>query len=195
LLILESKISVLKYTPVFNTRTLSFLLVALTIGGFLYLLQNKKESLLEEEKEIVQPILFFGINFLLLWLISIEILGYFNSQYSQLPTLEKREKRIVFKNLKNVYLSVAWTVYAIILLIIGISKRLTFARRLALVLLGIVIFKVFLYDTANLNNFYRFISFIILGGILLLCGYLYYRYRDRITEFIKVGSEKIEKNS
>jgi hypothetical protein len=195
LLIVESKISVLGYTPVFNTRTLSFLLVALIIGGFVYLLHNKKESLLKEEKEIGLPILFVGINFLLLWLISIEILGYFDSQYRQLPAFEKREKLIIFKNLKNVYLSVAWTIYAIILLIIGISKRFTFARLLAILLLGVVIFKVFLYDTANLNNLYRFISFIVLGVILLLSGYLYYRYRDRITEFIKVGPEKIEKNS
>ncbi len=78
--------------------------------------------------------------------------------------------------------------YAIIVMIVGIVRRSASSRRFALALFGVVVAKVFLYDTANLDNdFYRFISYISLGIILVLAGYLYYRFRDRILQFIEVG--------
>ena len=88
-------------------------------------------------------------------------------------------------NMQRVSLSVAWTIYAIIQLIVGIIKASAPLRQISIVLFGIIVLKVFLFDTANLNDLYRFISFITLGIILLLSGFLYYRYKDRILQFIE----------
>ena len=68
--------------------------------------------------------------------------------------------------------------------LLDIIRKSRSSRLLSLSLFGLIILKVFLYDTANLGNLYRFISFISLGLILLLAGYLYHRYRDRIAQFI-----------
>jgi uncharacterized membrane protein len=83
-------------------------------------------------------------------------------------------------------LSIAWGLYAGALLVLGIVKRSAAARLTSIGLFAIVILKVFLYDTSSLSSFYRFISFISLGVLLLLAGYLYNRYKDRIVEFIQV---------
>ena len=106
---------------------------------------------------------------MLLWAISMEIVDYWKDS----------------ENLKRAMLSVAWTVYAIFLLMGGIISKSSLARFFAIMLFGIVVFKVFLYDTVNLDDLYRFISFISLGIILLVSGFLYYRYKDRIRHFIK----------
>jgi uncharacterized membrane protein len=52
-------------------------------------------------------------------------------------------------------------------------------------LFGAAILKVFLYDAAGLDTFYRFVSYFSLGVLLLLAGYAYNRYRDRISEFVR----------
>ena len=188
LLLYEGKIDIQTHTPLFNVRVLSFIVSVLAMGIFVALFQRKKEELPKEEAGVVQPTIFLAINFLLLFLLSSEVLDVFNKQFSELSKAMQKKEYTHYANLKNSFLSVAWTVYAIILLIIGIIRRSTAERFLAVALFGVIIFKVFLLDTANLNNFFRFVSFITLGGILLLAGYLYYRYRDRITQFIQAGT-------
>jgi uncharacterized membrane protein len=175
------------YDPIFNTRFLAFVVGAIAFGIISFMLSKNKEKLLGDELRLAKPSLFLGMNFLLLWLLSSEIIDYLKAELSQLSLFEKRAQFKHFENLRNTALSVGWTLYAITSLIIGIFKKAASSRFLAIFLFGIVVFKVFLFDTANLNNFYRFVSFITLGLILLLAGYLYYRYRDRITQFIKGG--------
>jgi len=55
---------------------------------------------------------------------------------------------------------------------------------MALLLLGLTIFKVFLFDLSSLEKLYRIISFIVLGAILLAVSFLYQRYRQRMGELI-----------
>jgi len=55
---------------------------------------------------------------------------------------------------------------------------------MALLLLGLTIFKVFLFDLSSLEKLYRIISFIVLGAILLAVSFLYQRYRQRMAELI-----------
>jgi len=76
-------------------------------------------------------------------------------------------------------------VYGAVLMVWGIAKKAIYERFSAICLFIIVIAKVFLVDTANLGDLYRFFSFIIMGCVLLFTGYLYYRFQDRIREFIR----------
>ncbi|MFA5742477.1 MAG: DUF2339 domain-containing protein [Candidatus Paceibacterota bacterium] len=185
LLFFEGRANIAAYAPFFNGRVLAFLLSAAAMRMFLMVLKNRRDEDGSGEDEIVKPILFSAFHFLLLWVISAEALDYFNKQIYGLTVQERIAQGNYFTNIKNVSLSVIWAVYGIALSIAGIIKKSTYERFLAIFLLGIVILKVFLFDTSNLNNFYRFVSFITLGCILLLAGYLYYRFSDRISKFVQ----------
>jgi uncharacterized membrane protein len=77
-------------------------------------------------------------------------------------------------------LSVAWGVYGVALIVVGIVRRYAPIRYLAIALLALTIGKLFLVDLATLGGIYRIIGFIGLGVFLLLGAWLYQRYRDII---------------
>jgi len=170
-----------QYIPIFNKRVFGFLASAAIIRYFLALLRKNKDRVFAEEFKLFQPVLFIAFHLLMLWVVSAEIVTWCDRQAIDAV----RGSGIDYDNLKNVLLSVAWTLYSVILLVIGIVKKATYERFAALSLFTLVIIKVFLIDTADLGDLYRFFSFVTLGGILLLAGYLYYRYRDRIQKFVK----------
>ena len=145
-----------------------------------------KSNISKDEKNVVSTGFFMAANFLLILLLSVEFLDYFRQEFMQLPDELKSQQRGQYENLKNVSLSIVWTIYSVVLLAFGILKKSKISRLLAMFIFGIVIFKVFLFDISNLSTLYKFISFLTLGVVLLLTGFLYNRYKDRIIEFIKV---------
>lgn len=86
--------------------------------------------------------------------------------------------------IERISISLFWLIYGVAGLIVGIVKRSTFARQLGAVLFVITTLKICLYDSLALTDLYRFVSFILLGFILLAVGYLYYRFKDRINSFV-----------
>lgn len=77
-------------------------------------------------------------------------------------------------------MSGTWIVYSILLMILGFVRRLRAVRVGALLLLLVTILKVFLYDLSYLEQPYRIVSFIALGVILLVAGFLYQRFKHVI---------------
>jgi uncharacterized membrane protein len=179
LLAFDSNVDIASYVPLFNTRVLAFVSTAVFARLFLALFRENKDKISRDEYQLFQPVLFMTFHFLLLWITSAEIISYCDRQIVDIS------KAFDYENLKNVLLSSAWTVYGVGLMAAGIIKKTTYERFLAIALFAIVIVKVFLVDTANLGNLYRFFSFIVLGCFLLLVGYLYYRYQDRLRKFVK----------
>ena len=49
----------------------------------------------------------------------------------------------------------------------------------ALVLFGLVVVKVFVYDSSYLERFYRILSFLVLGLVLLIVSFLYQSKNSR----------------
>ncbi|HYC79549.1 MAG TPA: DUF2339 domain-containing protein, partial [Candidatus Binatia bacterium] len=187
-ILFDTEVDLSAHQPLLNMRVLSFALTAGIFGVMAYLLQSKpQEELREGERSQVSKIFLLGINLLLIWVLSLEITSYFDRQLSGANSSDKYRSLV---NSKRAALSVAWSLYAGLLLAIGIARKSAGARLFSLGLFAIVIFKVFLYDTSNLSNFYRFISFISLGIILLLAGYFYNRYKERIEEFIQVNNDQ-----
>ena len=85
---------------------------------------------------------------------------------------------------KKDWTSVAWAVFAIGLLVVGFgSKNRTF-RLLGILLFAITILKVFIIDFRDLELFFRIITFIGLGIILLVAAFIYHKYKERIKELI-----------
>ena len=72
-------------------------------------------------------------------------------------------------------LSMLWLVWALGLLGAGFWKKSEAIRWQALVLLGVVIVKVFLFDLSFLEKFYRIVSFLLLGLALMLISFYYQR--------------------
>lgn len=169
--------------PLLNARTISGLIFIAVIASASIL--YRRSSINEEERTTVRKFFFIGAHLFGLYLISTEISGWFNAKIFSLPhTISSNTASNSLISAKNACLSVAWTVYALALLVFGIIKKSTLARKFAMILFSITVLKAFLYDTASLDNLYRFISFMVLGVLLLFAGYLYHRFRDRIHKFV-----------
>lgn len=76
---------------------------------------------------------------------------------------------------QHLSISILWTVYAALLLVLGAQRQWPLLRWQALILLGIVVVKVFLYDLSFLDRAYRILSFFILGSALLAVSFFYQR--------------------
>jgi uncharacterized membrane protein len=77
-------------------------------------------------------------------------------------------------------LTVIWGVYALLLIIYGIWKKVQFLRIAAIALFGGTLVKLFFYDLAGAGTITKTISFISLGVILLVVSYLYNRYKEKL---------------
>jgi uncharacterized membrane protein len=75
-------------------------------------------------------------------------------------------------------ISILWSLFALGLIVGGILKKVGALRFTGLGLFTVVGFKVFFWDLASLDQFYRIVAFILLG-VLILCGaFLYLKYRQ-----------------
>lgn len=74
--------------------------------------------------------------------------------------------------------SILWTVFALSLLVYGISRRLPTLRYMGLGLFAVVSWKVLFHDLASLDQFYRIIAFIVLGIMVTSGSFLYLRSRN-----------------
>lgn len=75
-------------------------------------------------------------------------------------------------------LSVFWALFAIVLMIVGFSKKVPSLRKASIGLFAVTIAKVVFVDMRNISTPYRIVSFIVLGLLLLGASYLYYRQRE-----------------
>jgi uncharacterized membrane protein len=62
-----------------------------------------------------------------------------------------------------------------VLIALGIQRKSALLRWQALALFGTVVIKVFIYDSSYLERFYRIVSFLMLGLVLLAVSFLYQR--------------------
>jgi len=91
------------------------------------------------------------------------------------------------ENLQQLALSGVWLLYSIVLMVVGIWRWMATLRIMAIILFGVAIAKIFIYDLSFLETLYRIFSFIGLGVILLVVSYLYQRYKAVILgEGVKI---------
>jgi len=77
-------------------------------------------------------------------------------------------------------LSILWGSYSLLLIIIGIWKKLKYLRISAIVLFGITLIKLSAYDISGMDTISKTIVFILLGVLLLIISFLYNKYRKII---------------
>lgn len=79
-------------------------------------------------------------------------------------------------------LSIVWSVYALVLVILGINKKKKYWRLTGIFFFIATLVKLFAYDLSQATTISKTLSFISLGAILLLVSYLYNRYKGVILE-------------
>ena len=106
------------------------------------------------------------VSLTILWILSSELLewldlGGFSSNY-------------------KLGLSILWGSYSLLLIVIGIWKKLKYLRIAAIMLFGITLAKLALYDISDMDTLSKTIVFILLGILLLVISFLYNKYRKII---------------
>ncbi|MFC4438596.1 MULTISPECIES: DUF2339 domain-containing protein [Natrialbaceae] len=79
--------------------------------------------------------------------------------------------------LSDAGVSVAWAVFGLVLVGVGLVTDGRDLRLQGVAAFGLVTAKVFLYDTRDLDMLARTLSFLVLGGILLVASYAYARWQ------------------
>ncbi|MDP3697661.1 MAG: DUF2339 domain-containing protein [Candidatus Taylorbacteria bacterium] len=155
------------FTPFLNERFFIFCTVAASFFASAGLYKAAGSELKEREENFSTILGLLG-NFFLVLIISMDLWRNFRG----------------VTNYQNLSLSIFWAVYSGCLMLFGIIQHSKSARLLSIFGFGVVIIKVFLYDSSALSDISRIVSFIFLGVILLVISFLFYRYKDKIKEFI-----------
>lgn len=104
--------------------------------------------------------------------------------YGTPPSFRWLSDRIPARDLS---MSLAWALYALALLVGGVTRRIGGLRWVSLGLFLLTIAKVFLFDLGNLQGLYRVASLLGLAVALLLVSLLYQRFVFRVSPKDRAG--------
>ena len=159
-------------TLVFNARFATFL-VAIAIMAGIVVAGNRFAS--EREKPFIM-MAGIALNVLALIALTREANDYFTRHIAetyQLHNMYEASRQLEIA--RDFSFSAIWILYGAALMVTGFWKRSAFIRWQAMVLLAITIGKVFLWDSRELQQVYRILSFIALGVLLMAVSYAYHR--------------------
>jgi len=94
--------------------------------------------------------------------------------------IEINDASALVDNQARLWTSMAVIFQSIVILSLGFMKKFKLFRIMGLVLFGLALVKVLLYDLSYLGSAYRIVSFIVLGIIALLGSFLYNRFKEYI---------------
>ncbi len=104
------------------------------------------------------------------FLLNIEIADYFSAPDSTLTFQFSGDFA------RDMTYSIAWAMFALVLLVAGIAKRARASRYAGLGLLGVTILKLFFHDLAQLDQLYRIGAFVAVAAIAMLASFAYQRF-------------------
>jgi len=122
--------------------------------------------------EVNAPAVLWGLGTALAFLLlNIEITDYFTPAGATTLTLE-------FSGHfgRDMTYSIAWALFALVLLVVGIAKRLAPVRYAGLGLLGVTLVKLFFHDLRELADLYKIGAFLGVAVIAILASFLYQRF-------------------
>jgi len=154
-----------------NPRFAAYLVVIACFGVALWSARSHQRDVAGEER-IEIGVFAIAINVYALVALSGEFWDYFG----------KTSTGIDATLAQHLALTVLWTAYASATVFIGVQSKSALLRWQGLVLFGLVIAKVFLYDLASLERAYKILSFLVLGAVLLAISFFYQRKLARERE-------------
>jgi uncharacterized membrane protein len=147
-----------------NARFGAYVVLIACFGVALWAARTHETTVAGQERMEI-GILAVAINVYALIALSTEFWDYFGKTNTALDAALAQ----------HLSLSILWTAYASALLFWGIQNKSALLRWQSLVLFGLVVGKVFLYDLSFLERAYRIFSFFVLGAVLLGVSFLYQR--------------------
>lgn len=92
--------------------------------------------------------------------------------------------RWVLEKASGFYLTASWSGLALVLFIFGISFRERVYRWLGLGVLACALGRVVIFDVWKLETLFRILSFLALGIALLVLGFIYNKYQEKLREWL-----------
>jgi len=117
------------------------------------------------------PLLYTLGTVLAFLLVNIEIADYFSTPGAANLTFEFEGNFA-----RDMSYGIAWALFALLLLIIGMRKKTAPVRYASLGLLGVTVLKLFLHDLSRLDQLYRIAAFVVVAVIAILASFLYQRF-------------------
>jgi hypothetical protein len=155
-------------TPIFNWYLYTYGIVAICLFVAARLLAPPRNLVLNKN---APPLLNSLGTILAFVLLNIEIADYFTK-----PGAYELTFHFSGNFARDMSYSIAWALFALLLLIAGIRKRNKAARYASLALLGFVLLKLFFHDLSQLQQLYRIAALIIVAIVAILASFLYQRF-------------------
>jgi len=180
LLFFDTSVNLHDFRLILNERVLAFAAGIAAMYLSAYLVWRERDNFGQWKAPAGAFII--AANVFTLWVLSFESWDYFGSQLLLVRSGSAAANSL--RNAQNLSLTILWTLYAVILLVIGVVKRWRLLRLGALVLLAIPILKLFVYDVFALERVYRIVAFVGLGLLLIISAYLIQRHSKAIRGFL-----------
>jgi uncharacterized membrane protein len=155
-------------TPIFNWYLYTYGIVAICLFVAARLLAPPRNLVLGRN---MQPLLYTLSALLAFLLLNIEIADYFSR-----PGMVALTFQFSGNFARDMSYSIAWALFALLLLIIGIRQTIRPVRYASLGLLGVTILKLFLHDLSQLDQLYRIAAFVVVAIIAIFASFLYQRF-------------------
>jgi uncharacterized membrane protein len=92
--------------------------------------------------------------------------------------------RWVMRDASGFYLTASWSALALMLFACGMALRERMYRWLGLGILAAALGRVIVFDVWKLETLYRILSFMALGVVLLVLGFLYNKFQETIRKWL-----------
>jgi len=154
-------------TPILNWYLYAYGIVTVCLFAGARLLAPPRNLILQSNA----PPLLAGLGTVLAFLLlNIEIADYFSPAGSTL-TFQFSDSFA-----RDMTYSIAWALFALVLLVIGILRKIPAARYSAIGLLGVTLLKLFFHDLTQLGQLYRIGAFFGVAVIAMLASFAYQRF-------------------
>ena len=155
-------------TPILNLYLYTYGITATCLFGGARLLAPPRHQLLEVNVQAGLATLGTTLAFLLL---NLEIADFFTR-----PGARSLAFEFSGDFTRDMTYSIAWALFALVLLVAGIGKKLRAVRYAGLALIGVTLLKLFLHDLSQLGQLQRIGAFVGVAVILLVASFLYQRF-------------------
>ena len=118
---------------------------------------------------------YVGGHLVMLWNLGMEVVGWAERNTAPADVL----------SVETMAISILMALYALMLVVLGVTTRTVINRVLGLGLMGAVVAKLYLSDIWELSRIFRITAFLALGVLLLLVSYLYSRFKPAIEKLWK----------
>jgi hypothetical protein len=154
--------------PIFNWYLYTYGIATACLFAAARLLAPPRHRMLGHN---VRPLLYTLGTVLAFFTVNIEIADYFST-----PGVAALTFQFSGNFARDMSYSIAWALFALLLLIVGIRKRTAATRYAGLAMLGFTIVKLFFHDLSQLDQLYRIGAFIAVAIIAMVASFLYQRF-------------------